>query len=64
MFKKGQLCVNRQSGTYVEVIAWPLVRLVKSGQLLRDCAGLEFHASKNFTLIGNNYKAKATGYGY
>ena len=58
MFKTGQLCINSKTGTYVEVIAWPLVRLVKSGQLRKTPPGLEFHASNNFVLIGNNYKAK------
>ena len=58
MFKKGQLCVNRKTGTYVEVIAWPLVRLVKSEQLRKTPPGLEFPANNNFVLIGNNYKAK------
>lgn len=58
MFKKGQLLSNPATGAYVEVLVWPWVRLVRPGRLNGYRAGVEFHASNNFTLIGNNYKAK------
>lgn len=57
MFKKGKLLRGAKTGTLVEVVSWPLVRVVYSRRG-RRYVGLEFHASDNFTLIGNNYKAK------
>ena len=58
MFKTGQLCVNPKTGTYVEVIAWPLVKIVRVRKFHRHMVGSEIHVGSNFTLIGNNYKAK------
>ncbi len=55
MFKKGQLLRGAKTRTLVEVVSWPLVRVVRAG---RYSVGFEFHAGSNYQLIGNNYKAK------
>lgn len=60
MFKKGQLLINRRRRHYVEVVSWPLVRIVKHRDSSSSiCEGFMYHANPNaHTLIGNNYKAK------
>jgi hypothetical protein len=58
MFKKGQLVRGNRSGAYFEVLDWPLVRVVCWPGGSRRYARVGFIAGSNFTLIGNNYKAK------
>lgn len=59
MFKKGQLLFNKRIGAYSEVVAWPLVCVVRGVKHKRYCAGFMYHANGNgHILIGNNYKAK------
>lgn len=60
MFKKGQLLINRRRRHYVEVVSWPLVRIVRHGAAPGGiCNWFMYHANPNaHTLIGNNYKAK------
>lgn len=51
MFKKGQLLRSHVSERLFEVLSWPTVRVVKTGEVFRMN-----HAS--FDIIGNNYQAK------
>ncbi|QPI13709.1 hypothetical protein SIPHO4S_00013 [Serratia phage Tsm2] len=59
MFKKGQLLLGNKTGTYVEVLQWPLVRVLRQGTgTPRYRNGYMFYAGRNYSIIGNNYKAK------
>lgn len=51
MFKKGQLVRSKVSERVFEVLAWPTIRVINTGEVFRLN-----HSSVD--LISNNYRAK------
>lgn len=60
MFKKGQVLRNKNTGSLVRVLNWPMVQRIWTLEgLVGVFFTVGFKSRDDFDLIGNNYRPKA-----